>query len=81
MESGLRGLRSDFLRVFSLLEQTKELLALLFVFRVDMDRFGLGCMSVHRIASANDVNLSKGDQGEDAVNQGGDGREGKGGNG
>ena len=67
MEGGLGGLRSDFLCCILLLEKPKELLALLFVFGVNMDQFRIGIMSVHGITRADHMKLSEGEQGENAV--------------
>lgn len=67
MEGGLGGLRSDFLCCVLLLEKPKELLALLFVFGVDVDQFRIGIMPVHGITRADHMKLSEGEQGENAV--------------
>lgn len=70
VEGRLRGLGRDFFGSLALVEETEELLPLLLVFAIQMDGFRVGVVSVHRIASANDVNLSKGQERQNGVNQG-----------
>ncbi len=80
-EGRLGRLGRDLLRRVALLEEAQQLLALLFVFGIQMDRVVVGGVAVHGIARADDVDFSEGDQGEDGVNEGGDGGEGEGGDG
>ena len=80
-ERRLGRLGRNFLRRIPLLEQAEQLLPLLFVFGVDVDRVGIRSMPVHGIPRSNDVNFSEGDQGEDGVDEGGNAGQSDGGDG
>lgn len=79
-ESRLRGLRRDFLAGVALDEQAHQLLALLLVFRQEVDGFSVG-MAMHGVARTYHVDLSEGEEREYGVDDGRDGGEGEGGDG
>lgn len=79
-ESRLRGVRRDFLAGVALDEQAHQLLALLLIFRQEMDGFSVG-MAMHGVARTYHVDLSEGKERENGVDDGRDGGEGEGGDG
>lgn len=78
-ESGLGGLRRDLFASVALNEQAHELLALLLIFRQEVDGFSVGGMPMHGVARADDMDLSEGEERQNGVDDGRDGGEGEGG--
>lgn len=79
-ESRLGGLRRDPFAVVALDEEAHELLALLLIFRQEVDRFSVG-MAMHGVASTYDVDLAEGEERKHSIDDCGDGGEREGGDG
>lgn len=78
-ESGLGGLRRDLFASVALNEQAHELLALLLIFRQEVDGFSVGGMPMHGVARAHDMDLSEREERQNGVDDGRDGGKGEGG--
>lgn len=79
-ESRLRGLRRDLFAGVALDKQAHQLLALLLIFRQEVDGFSVG-MAMHGVARPYHVDLSEGEERENGVDDGRDGGESEGGDG
>lgn len=73
-ESRLGGLRRDLFAGIALDEEAHELLALLLIFRQEVDRFSVG-MAMRGVARTHDMNFSEGEERKHGVDDGRDGGE------
>lgn len=76
-ESRLGGLRREFSAGVALDEQAHELLALLLILRQEVGGFSVGGMAMHGVARTYDVDLSKGEERKNGVNDSRDDGEGE----
>lgn len=77
MKSGLRCLGGDLPPGIGLHQETLEILTLHFI-REEIDRLGITCLPAQGVIRTDHMNLSKSEESENGVDQGGDCRQRKG---